>query len=118
MPNQYNAVNLTPETYPFDVSGSHSTSGVFPNKVSTNLVSDPGTGAAITEYKDVGLVDDATSRRPQPSASGIGGANSVSLTSAFDGGVGVAKVVDHIETSGFTSDVDPNEPGGLRWGEV
>jgi hypothetical protein len=117
MPNQYNAAKLTPETYPYTV-GAHSTSGVFPNSVSTNLVAPPGSGAAITEYKDVGLVDDGTTRSPQPSASGVGGENSVSLTGAFDGGVGADKVVDHVETKGFTSNVDPNEPGGLRWGEV
>ena len=118
MPNQYNAVNLTPQTYPFDVSGSHSTSGVFPNRVSTNLVAIPGAGAAINEYDSQKPVDESTTRRPQPSASGVTGATAVSLTGAFSGGTGADKVVDHMETGGFTTDVDPNEPGGLRWGDV
>jgi hypothetical protein len=110
MPNQYNAVSLTPQDYPY-TKGTTTKSVVFPQ-------GEQPVPAGTTDFFDVGPVDETITRRPQPSASGTGGATAVSLTTAFDGGVGATKVVDHIETKGFTTNVDPNEPGGLRWGEV
>ena len=110
MPNQYNAVSLTPQDYPY-TTGTTTKSVVFPQ-------GEQPVPAGATDFSDVGAVDETATRRPQPSASGVGGATAVSLTTAFDGGAGAARVVDHIETGGFTTNVDPNEPGGLRWGVV
>jgi len=105
MPNQYNAVSLTGGTYPH-VVGSHTASGVFPDQASTGLVSTPGTGAAITQFKDIGAVSETVTRNPQPSASGVGGPNSVALTGALDGGTGTTLVIDH-DDAAFGTNEDP-----------
>tara|TARA_Y100000310_G_C20459488_1_gene704631 strand:- start:400 stop:735 length:336 start_codon:yes stop_codon:yes gene_type:complete len=105
MPNQYNAVSLTEETYPHAV-GTHTAGAVYPNMASSGLVSTPGTGAAITQYKDVGVVSETTTRNPQPTASGVGGPNSVALTSALDGGTGTSQVIDR-DDAAFGTNEDP-----------
>ncbi len=109
MPNQYNASSLTGGTYPHP-SGLHTASGVFPNMPSTGLVAAAGEAAAITVFADNPAVDETKARRPQPSASGVGGANSVSLTGAFAGGTGASAVIDQ-DDAAFVYHQDPYASG-------
>jgi len=109
MPNQYNAASLTEGQYPH-ASGLHTASGVFPDMPSNNLVSAPGASAAMTTYGSVAVVDESVARRPKVSASGVGGANSVSIAGAFTGGTGSSSVIDR-DDAAFVYHQDPYSSG-------
>jgi tRNA A37 threonylcarbamoyladenosine dehydratase len=55
--------------------------------------------------------------RPLPSASGIGGVNSVAVTGADNAGIGSSNVIDSIDAPHVlnTNPYRPTRIGGTRW---
>lgn len=85
------AATLAAQEYPFPVS---STPGDFTADHTARSVFPRGAPANHAGVIDIAPATFLVGVKPQPSASGVSGSNSVALTTAIDGGVGDAFVTD------------------------